>query len=210
MSDHVTEWLGAYHDGELSEARVRLVEAHLAECAACQAELDELQALSALLQATPPEGDLLPAERFVANLTLSLPHRSASSHPYRAREIGWWLIPVGLLGAGLFINITLSLSTVVSLTTGAGLLDGILGGFQGNPFQMSWFSTVMNLFGNRLGGLGWEALSALNDANVFIARMAWRFFPQALVAVSYLGWLFAWWLRRRPQPSQNGVNSPHS
>ena len=30
MTDHVTAWLAAYHDGELTGRRVRKVEAHLA------------------------------------------------------------------------------------------------------------------------------------------------------------------------------------
>jgi len=50
MNEHVTEWIGAYHDGELRGARLLQVESHLLDCAACQAELDALSALSTLLQ----------------------------------------------------------------------------------------------------------------------------------------------------------------
>jgi len=44
MKEHVETWLAAYHDGELGERRRRLVEAHLAECGSCRAELDALRA----------------------------------------------------------------------------------------------------------------------------------------------------------------------
>ena len=54
MSEHVTEWLNAYLDGELHGARLRQVENHLAECAECRAELDECAELSALLQRNRP------------------------------------------------------------------------------------------------------------------------------------------------------------
>ena len=48
VCEHMRQ-VSAYHDGELSsEARSR-VEAHLAQCAACSRELQELRALSRLL-----------------------------------------------------------------------------------------------------------------------------------------------------------------
>ena len=53
MSNHVTEWLNAYYDGELKGKRLQQVEEHLIECEACQAELESLQGLSALLQEVP-------------------------------------------------------------------------------------------------------------------------------------------------------------
>ena len=40
MSNHVTEWLNAYLDGELADSRFYQVQSHLAECDACLAELD--------------------------------------------------------------------------------------------------------------------------------------------------------------------------
>ena len=53
MSNHVTEWLSAYLDGELKGRQLQQVEEHLAECEACQAELDSLQGLSGLLHEVP-------------------------------------------------------------------------------------------------------------------------------------------------------------
>jgi anti-sigma factor RsiW len=48
MSTHVSEWLNAYHDGELRGNRLQYVETHLAECELCQAELESLDNLSDL------------------------------------------------------------------------------------------------------------------------------------------------------------------
>ena len=92
MPDHVSEWLGAYHDGELGGARLRQTEQHLAACATCQAELDEMRGLSTLLQDTAAKGDFLPTEHFVANLALRMPRRSEQSQSLNALTIGWWLI----------------------------------------------------------------------------------------------------------------------
>lgn len=51
-STHITAELLAYLDGELSAGDQALVEAHLATCAACAAELEQLRALRADLGAT--------------------------------------------------------------------------------------------------------------------------------------------------------------
>ncbi|HEX6035240.1 MAG TPA: zf-HC2 domain-containing protein, partial [Anaerolineales bacterium] len=73
MPKHVTEWLGAYADGELRGNRLQHVKEHLAECEVCQLELESLDRLSSLLQEAPlPE--FSPPERFAAQVGLRLPH----------------------------------------------------------------------------------------------------------------------------------------
>ena len=203
MTDHIPEWLGAYHDGELHGARLRQIEQHLAGCAACQAELDAIRNLSALLQEPAPSDDFLPGERFAANLALLLPRPSEQPEPRNAFKIGWWLIPVGLLGLWLFIDITFSLSSVVTFAADSGLLGGHLTWLQGSPLQMTWFATAMDLFGSQVGAPGRAALSVLNEANLFIAQIAGKLIPQAILAAAYLGWLFVWWLGHQRQRSQS-------
>jgi hypothetical protein len=206
MPKHVTEWLGAYHDGELNSARMRQVEQHLAECAECQAELDGMQDLSRLLRETAPADEFIPTERFVANLILNLPRRPEQPQPRKMLEIGWWLIPVGLLGTWVFVHITSSLSSVVMATVDAGLFGNNLSWLQGNPRQMEWFAMVMNLFGNQIGFTGRVILSELNDASLFVAELTGHYLWQVFLTVSYLGWLVAWWLRHQRQSSQNPGN----
>ena len=196
MTEHITQWLGAYHDGELRGAQLRRIEGHLTECTACRAELEEIRNLSALLQNTPTEASYLPAERFAANLALTLPRRTELPQARSPLEIGWWLVPVGLLAAWVFIGITYSLSSAVSLAIDPGLLTGQIAWQQVSPLQMDWFSTATRLFGDQLGSQGREALAALSDANVFVAQLVRPLVLQAVVAVTYLGWLFAWWLRQ--------------
>jgi len=64
MSNHVTEWLNAYLDGELKGKQHHQVEEHLVECDTCQAELESLQSLSALLQEVP-EAEFTSNEHFI-------------------------------------------------------------------------------------------------------------------------------------------------
>lgn len=203
MPEHITAWLGAYHDGELRGARLRQVENHLAECAACQAALEEMQGLSSLLRETAPAGDFLPTERFVANLTLSLPRQPEPPQTPKLMEIGWWLIPVGVLGAWVFLQITFSLSSLALAVANSGLVDGNLAWLRGNPPQMEWFALATNLFGNQLGAPGQALLLELNEASVFVTRLMVNLLPQAFLAVIYLGWLAAWWWRHQSQASQN-------
>jgi hypothetical protein len=211
MSEHITQWLGAYHDGELSGLRLRQVEQHLAECAECLAELEGMQGLSTLLQETAPARDFLPTERFVANLTLNLPRQTEPlSQPRKMLEIGWWLIPVGVLGAWVFLWITFSLSEAAQFVANTGLLGGNLAWLRGNPPQMEWFATVSNLFGNQIGFTGQVVLSELNEAGVFVTKLMGILLPQALLAMLYLGWLLAWWLRHQRQASQNPGNFSQS
>jgi hypothetical protein len=55
----------------------------------------------------------------------------------------------------------------------------------------------VNLFGDRLGAPGWELLSVLNDAGLFVSQVIGGLIPQAIVAVCYWGWLVTWWLRHQ-------------
>lgn len=200
MPEHITQWLGAYHDGELRGARLRQVEEHLAECADCQAELNGMRSLSMLLKGTAPEGDFLPSERFAANLALHLPRQPESLPPRnKALQIGWWLIPFGALGTLLFIEVTFTLRWVLLLAAEAGLLGRQLAWTQGYPLQMGWFAAIMNLFGDQVGLAGWVALTALNDAHLFVTQATGNLLPQVLFSVVYLGWLAAWWLGRYSQ-----------
>ena len=199
MVKHVTPWLSAYLDGELPDAQLRQVEDHLAECDECQAELDQMRYLSALLHETSPTDEFLPAERFVSNLALNLPRQPMQSQPRKALEIAWWLIPVGALGVWLFFQITFSLSSLVLNVSEIGLLGNGLSWLQGNPSQTRWFSLVMDLFGGQLGFTGKFILSALNDLSLFIKDLTSRFIWQALFVTLYLGWLASWWLRQSNQ-----------
>jgi hypothetical protein len=205
MAEHIKEWLYTYLDGELRGARLRQVESHLAECGECRAELDGMQALSALLRETAPAGKFISTERFVSNLTLSLPRQPEPPQPRKALEIGWWLIPVSVLGIWVFLQVTFSLSSLVQTASDAGLLGNTFAWFQGNPPQTQWFATLMGLFGSQLGITSQMVLSPLNNADLFIHNLIGPFVWQAILAIVYLGWLVSWWFRQQNQSSTSGT-----
>jgi hypothetical protein len=203
MTKHVTEWLGPYHDGELHGAHLSQVEQHLTECAECQAELEGIRELSAILHRPPPTADFIPTERFVANINLSLPRQPEQPQTRRIFEIGWWLIPIGLLGAWLFLQVTFSLSSVATLASDSGLLGSSFSWLQGHTTQTGWLIDTISLFGNQIGLSGQSILSALNEADGFVTEWAGQFFWQTLLALFYMGWLLSWWLRHPEQSDQN-------
>jgi len=194
MNQHVTAWLGAYHDGELKGPRLRQVETHLAHCEPCRAELDRRRALAHLLQASPPARELTSPERFVAQVRLRLPPRPARTAWRSALEMGWRLTPLGLFGAWAFAQ-------AVFIVSGAVLAALWMGWGGGAAAQ--WLLSVQDLWLAQFLSLpipGLEVgtvLQLLSDGWL----SSWSFVLQTVLLVVigllYWSWLASWWVRRQ-------------
>ena len=185
--------INAYLDGELHGKSLREMENHLASCSTCQNEIMELRSVSKLLQASPiPES--IPVERFITQLALSLPRRTAVSLRSKTISPGWWLIPAGLLGAWFFVQTVFTLTNVVSVASMAGLL-GHAANWLGGGEESIWFSTATGLFGGQAFG-ELPTLSLLNNVSVFVVNLFSGFLWQAVIVLLYWAWLFLWWFRR--------------
>ena len=169
MSEHVTTWLNAYHDGELTGRQLQRVETHLGECASCREELEQLRFLSAMLQESPAPSDRIPPEQFVAQVGLRLPRRPARPAPQRTLRVAWQLAPLVLLGAWAFLQTVLIVTTLTRVALGLGL-----GG-----------DMAATLLPATSGGL-WQAVRL----NLILP---------GVIALLYLSWLASWWSRRRQQ-----------
>jgi hypothetical protein len=194
MPEHVIQWLGAYADGELRGSRLQQVKEHLAECEACQLELESLDRLSSLLQeATLPE--FIPPERFAAQVGLRLPHAKPTSSGKRVLEIGWWMIPVGLVAIWVFMNVSFLLSDVLAVADNFGLLTGV-------SDWMAFGTSNAAGWSARLGQFGVLSEGTL-DLAASIERFARTSLPQIILQVSiallYLSWIAIWWARRQRQ-----------
>lgn len=198
MTEHASEWLNAYLDGELGGLRLRQVEQHLERCAACRAELEALRGLSALLRETPPAAEFTPTGRFVSNLTSSLPRRPDASQPRKAASPGWWLVPAGLLGAWFFLRTALTLTGVFTAADATGLLGQATSWLDSGQQQAVWFTALTGLFGGQMTGTQQSTLSLLNRVNIFGANLWNGFLWQAAIVLLYWVWLAGWWLSRRP------------
>jgi anti-sigma factor RsiW len=167
------------------------MQTHLASCAACRNELRELRLVSDLLQADSAP-DFTPAERFVSELTLSLPRR-----PPKPGSLAWWLVPAGLLAAWFFVRTVLTLTDVVTAANVTGLL-GQAAGWLGSRQETIWFGALTSLSGGQVATQ--PALSMLNNVSVFGANLLSGFLWQAVIVLLYWAWLFLWWLRRSSRP----------
>jgi len=200
MTEHASEWLNAYLDGELGGLRQRQVEQHLERCAACRAELEALRGLSALLRETPPAAEFTPTGRFVTNLMLSLPRHPDASQPRKAASLGWWLAPAGLLGAWFFLRTVLTLTGVFTAADATGLLGQANAWFTSSQPQAAWFVAITSLFGSQMSAAQQSTLSLFNQVSVFGGDLFSGFLWQAAIVLLYWVWLAAWWFRHAPRP----------
>lgn len=194
MSNHVTEWLNAYLDGELKGVRLHQVEQHLAGCETCQAELDSLQGLSAMLRSDPAP-EFPSAERLVSNVNLLLPSKRSAAPRRQLLEVGWWMIPVGLLMAWVFFSTAILLEDVVAVADRLGLLDTSSALMVSEPSETAYWSSTLGEFGVLQG----ESLDWAESTESFTRSVLPQFNIQVSIALLYLTWIALWWARRMRQ-----------
>lgn len=194
MSDHVSEWLNAYHDGELHGNRLHYVEEHLAKCELCQTELESLEGLSNLLHKVPAP-EFIPVERFAMQVNLRLPHEQRQVARKQIVEVGWWMIPVGLVGVWIFVATSTILGDVLSTANHLGLLSGLSGWINSGTSNGIYLSASLGQAGVLSGAsLNWaettETLTRISLPQIIL---------QISIALLYLSWLAIWWARRTRQ-----------
>jgi len=190
MSDHVTEWLNAYFDGELTGRRFHQVEEHLARCEVCQAELESLASLSELLHDVPVPEFTSP-ERFATQVNLLLPHKPTAAPENKLFEIGGWLLPVGLLARWVFVSTASVVSDMVSAANQFGVLNNVSGWINFNSSNSLYWSNTLGQFGVLKG----NSTNLADMFEVFTRSSLPQFMLYVSIAVVYLSWLLTWWTR---------------
>jgi hypothetical protein len=167
------------------------VETHLAECQACQAELASLEGLSNLLQEVP-EPEFISPERFAAQVSLRLPYQQTTFSRKKILEAGWWMIPVGLLAAWVFINTSFLVSDMLSAANMLGLLTGISNWLM--PGAADWSATL-----GQFGVLSGNSFDVAASTEIFTRTSLPQISLQVSIALLYLSWIAIWWARHRRQ-----------
>jgi anti-sigma factor RsiW len=193
MSNHITEQLNAYMDGELKGKQLRQVEEHLTKCETCRAELDSLQGLSALLQEVPAP-EFTSNERFVTQVNLLLPERRSAATSNKILEVGWWMIPVGLLAVWIFISTSSLLGNMVSAADNFGLIDSTTALISDTSDSATWTSRL-----GQVGVLKGESLQWAETTENFTRNVLPRLVWQASIALIYMTWIAIWWARQTRQ-----------
>jgi predicted anti-sigma-YlaC factor YlaD len=199
MTEHVTAWLGAYHDGELRGRRVQQVEAHMAGCATCRAEMEKLRELSALLTESPPVPDLTSPERFVAQVGLRLPRRPERSAWHRGLEIGWQLAPLGLLGAWAMVQAVFAVAGLLLIALQMGLGGDALAWLLPGPPQGTRLTAVFGLSDIGLNDVGQIALNLLSGGGPLGWGVTLNLVSLLVIGLLYWSWLASWWVLHRRQ-----------
>ena len=194
MSNHVTEWLNTYLDGELRGSRLHHVEAHLAECEVCQMELESLERLSDLLQVIPAP-EFTPSERFAAQVRLRLPHPKPMAPGRKVLEIGWWMIPVGLLATWIFMSTSFLVNDMLSVANSFGLLASVSDWILFGTSNVADWSATLGQFGVLSGNTLDFAVSTESFAKTLLPQIS----LQISIALLYLSWIAIWWARYRRQ-----------
>ncbi len=201
MSEHVLTWLGAYHDGELRGRRLAQVEVHLDECDACRAELDELQALTTLLS-TPLPADLLPPDRFAAQVGLRLPRLPEQPAWQRALERGWQMVPLGLLGTWAVAQAVFIVAAAALLAWRTGLGESVTAGWLPAWQPGPGLAEILNLSSASLSGLVSLAWQLFSNGG----PLGWGFVLYLVllfaIGVLYWSWLASWWAFRQHRQRQ--------
>jgi predicted anti-sigma-YlaC factor YlaD len=194
MSKHVTEWLNAFLDGELQGSRLQQVEAHLGECEVCQAELDSLEGLSRLLHEVPTPEFITP-ERFAAQVSLRLPHEQKTIYRKKLLEVGWWMIPVGLLAIWVFISTSFLVNDILFTAKNLGLLTGVSDWAIFSASNQAYWSSTLGQFGILSGNTLDVAASTEIITRISLPQISLH----VSIALLYLSWIAIWWARHRRQ-----------
>ncbi|MBG7609310.1 MAG: zf-HC2 domain-containing protein [Anaerolineae bacterium] len=165
MNEHISDWLGAYHDGELNDRKLQIVETHLETCAQCLAQVEALQDLSVLIQASPTANNLLPPDIFTSQVGLRMSRMPEASYWAKFFRTSWKALPFGILTAWVVLQAIYVVSGVVMLTL------RIIPGMQQYGLNLLQSTSI----------LAWSFLLNLGLT--------------LLMGLSYWSWLASWWIR---------------
>ena len=191
---HFTQWLEAYHDGELADHRARRVAAHLETCETCQSELTQFQMLSSLLAEVPLPKELTQPDAFVAQVGLRLPRKPDQTNWQRVLRRGWQLAPVGILGSWVFIQAAFLVTGILMWILQVIPINEQITAFL--PGGTSLFGEAMALQGAGLPEFGRFGLNLVRGGGPLGWGIALNLGLTILVGLLYLSWLASWWIQK--------------
>jgi hypothetical protein len=201
MNEPQAEWIGRFFDGELQGARRAQAEAHLAECEACRAELEQLRTLSGMLQDAPGLDGLVSPSGFVAGVVARLDGRKGARLWRQALPAAWRLAPVAAAGAWAFLQALAVVASLALVAVRAGIGGEALASLlpaSGQP----WLTVPSDLLGAGLGGLG-PALASLAGVVFDLGwSLALAVAPLLGVAALFGAWLAVWWVSGRMEANR--------
>jgi hypothetical protein len=129
---------------------------------------------------------------------LRLPRQKAAPRK-KILEIGWWMIPVGLLAIWIFISGIFLVYDVLFIANRVGLLTDVSSWMRfGTPGSASWSSVLA-----QIGILSGNSLDLVASTEIFTRTSLLQITLQVSVALLYLSWIAIWLTRHMRQRNQH-------
>jgi hypothetical protein len=113
-------------------------------------------------------------------------------------EVGWWMVPVGLLAVWIFVSTAFLVGDLLSAATRLGLLSGASDWLVfGSSPQPLWTSTL-----RQFGLLSGNSLDWVASTEAFTRSSLPQIFAEVSIALLYLSWVAIWWARHRRHERQ--------
>lgn len=202
MKAHVIQWLQAWLDGELDEALIPAVEAHLAGCKVCQQELESLEMLSIALHADDDLFMQTLAEQSEDDFVNSVMQRIHQEDIEQASFFDSWVwnrIPVALIGVWLIVQATWR------LLTGLSTLELVAPGWP-------WLNTILQALNSGLLARirNYETLGArveqwLNIELITDLLLNPAALTTLITGLMFASWFCIWWLHQEKRNTQKHV-----
>ena len=187
------KWIQSFHDGELTGQKLKWVEDHLSTCESCQAELENLGNLSALLMDFTKPAEYSPPEVFDAQLGLRLPRVPERPPVQQAIRYGWRVAPVGILGFWAFLQAALIVTGLISQLL-RFLPDSRI--FLSLPLQdQSTPATgIYQLIGSILPDFKFLGVNMILTTESLGWALTLNLGLMTIIGLFYLSWLASWWV----------------
>jgi hypothetical protein len=156
--------------------------------------LESLGNLSNLLHEVPTPKFITPG-RLASQVNLRLPHKQSAVSRGQILEIGWWMLPVGLLATWAFVVTSTALSEILFEANHFGLLSGISNWLAFGSSNGIYLSTT---FG-QAGLLSGKGLNLAEATETFTRISLPQISLQISIALLYLSWIAIWWTRHQRQ-----------
>ena len=187
MSEHVSNILNAYYDGELNPNQMRKVERHLAQCSSCQEAYDDIVSTSAWLHQLP-EPEMVPADKMAADIALLLPREQEKPRSQSNSSIIWWIVPIVLFSIWVLAGSTHIVSNVLITANEFGFI----------AIDPALFTTqsindlIFSSFIENLSTIVPKDLSWMIETQGFLRESIIRSVINLSIAMLYLSWIAIW------------------
>jgi hypothetical protein len=140
--------------------------------------------------------EYMPVERLATQVNLRLPHKQVNLSRSKLVEVGWWMIPVGLLAVWVFIGTSFFISDLLATANNLGLLSGLSDWLASGPTNEIYLSATLGQFGVLSG----NSLTWAQSTETFTRMSLPQIGMQVSIALLYLSWIAIWWARHMRQP----------